>query len=457
MKKLLTLCAAISAITLSANANAVVTSANDKAQLNLFFGASNLSKNAASIIPPMPRLTLMSAKVVAPTSCKGNFGLAISNAFTDGTLQKIYDNFDAVLRQLASREGLIYLSSLYVSKSNPALWQLIQEGIDVTVTDFLSGIASCEAMANSIIENVADDTVIEMQRQSTLNQIIEANAQTALDQEWNHIDVDDVFKKGAEAAAEAGFSIFGSQRGGDSQPALDIVTDTLSIGWCVYRGFTKNECIAFRNSDISKLADSDKSDSKVLLNVPAFNQAAEMLLGNSHVSICNGCSTINTSAKESKHYLLQVQKVFEARIKQLSLKQISQITEDEYKSVSINNSIVADANYFRNLAVLNQDLELKADYISGWAFDMAYFETLTVLTMLESSIIAAMNTDDVAKSGLTAHYDRQLMQVEFRRRELKEFTDKNNYTPRMYVSALLQVTDRVSKGLSPLGKFGNDL
>jgi hypothetical protein len=195
----------------------------------------------------------------------------------------------------------------------------------------------------------------------------------------------------------------------------------------------------------------------VLLNVPAFNQAAEMLLGNSHVSICNGCSTINTSAKESKHYLLQVQKVFEARIKQLSLKQISQITEDEYKSVSINNSIVADANYFRNLAVLNQDLELKADYISGWAFDMAYFETLTVLTMLESSIIAAMNTDDVAKSGLTAHYDRQLMQVEFRRRELKEFTDKNNYTPRMYVSALLQVTDRVSKGLSPLGKFGNDL
>lgn len=457
MKRNLTIGIAVTALAFSTTSHAVVTSANDKAQLNLFFGASNLAKNSQTVIPPMPRLTLMSAKVVAPTSCKANFGLAISNAFTDGTLKKIYENFDAILKQLASKDGLIYLSSLYVAKSNAALWQQIQEGIDLTVTDFLSSVASCEAMANSIIENVADDTVIEMQRQTTLNKIIEENAKKSIDQEWNHISVDDVYKKGAEYAAQKGLTIFGNKRGGESQPALDVVTDTLSIGWCIYRGFTKNECISYRNQDINNLVDNDKSDSKILLDVPTFNEAAEMLLGNSHISICNGCNIINTSPKESKHYLLKVQKIFEAKIQKLARKEINAITEEEYKSVSINNSIVADANYFRNLAVLNQDLALKADYISGWAFDMAYFETMTVLTILESSVLAAMNTDDVAKSGLKAHYERQLTQIDFRRRELKEFTEKNNYTPRMYVAALLQVTDRVSRGLSPLGKFGDDL
>lgn len=457
MKRLLTIGIAVTAISFSTNSQAVVTSANDKAQLNLFFGASNLSKNASTYTPPMPKLTLMSAKIVAPTSCKGNFKLAITNAFTDGTLKRIYENFDEILKQLISKDGLIYLASLYVSKSNPSLWQLIQEGIDLSVTDFLSGMASCEAMANSIIENVADDTVIEMQRQTTLNKIIEENAQRAIDEDWNHISVDEVFKKGAEKAAENGLDIFGGKKGGEGQPALDIVTDTLSIGWCIYRGFTKNECIASKNKDVKKLTDSKESGSKVLKDVPSFNEAAEMLLGNSHISICNGCKTINTSPKEAKHYLLRVQKIFEAKIINLSLKNINSITDAEYKSVSINNSIVADANYFRNLALLNHDADLKADYIAGWAFDMAYFETMTILTMLESSALAAMNTDDVAKAGLVAQYDRQLTQINFRRRELAEFVDKNNYVPRMYVTALLQVTDRVSQGLSPLGKLGNEL
>ncbi|WP_122053626.1 hypothetical protein [Vibrio sp. Evd11] len=441
------------AVFAASNANAVVTSANDKAQLNLFFGASKISQNA-SYIPPLPNLSLMSAKVVAPTTCNGSVSFAMSNAFTDGTIQKIYDNFDAILKQLASKEGLIYLSSLYVSKSNPALYQLITEGIDLSITDLLSSIGSCEAMANSIIENVADDTVIEMQRSTALNQIIEQNAQKAIDKDWNNISVDDVFKKGADLASQKGFTIFGQTKGGDGQPALDIVKDTFSIGWCIYRGYTKDQCRDSRARNPNLLQDKDKSTSQIIVDVTSLNYAGARLVGNSYVSICKGCSTIKVASKNVTDYMMDVQSEYENRIRDLTRKHINTITVAEFKRVSVTNSIEADANYFRNLAVLDNDPQIHAQYISGWAFDIAYFETINVLKMLEFSIKGAKSTDDIDKAGLTKEFDRMLDQVESRRRELREFSIANNYTPRMYVRALLRVSERVSKGDSPLGKSG---
>lgn len=443
------------ASTFCSNSMAAITSENDQAKLNLFFSASNAKGDAGIYIPPLPDITLLSAKMTAPSSCNGDVGFAMVDAFTDGTLKRIYENFEGVLKELASPGGMIYLASLYVSKSNPSLYQLLTEGINIGITDFLSAMGSCEAMANAINENLLEPSA-EMEQKSKLGAIIEKNA-ASINETWGDMKVDDVIKDGAEKLAKEGYDIFGFMKGGENQPPIDMIESTLSMGWCIYRGYGEKECKDWKKKNPNKLIDESANQSNIIDTPTALNYAGVTLLGNSYISVCKGCETVKQGEKEVMDYLNYVQKYYTTKINNLSYKDISKIEAKDYKSVSYAGAIVADANYFRNLAVLENDVKIHDQYVQGWAFDLAYLEVVNILNTLEVTLKAVEVTEDMKSSGLDAEVGRMIDSVDMKRTELASFVETNNYRPRMYVVALLRVADRVSRGESILGADGDAL
>ncbi|EGR4213367.1 hypothetical protein DDN60_12560 [Vibrio cholerae] len=431
---------------------------NDKTALKLFFSASKPVEDI-NYIPPLPELSLMRGKVVASKSCKGNIGLSISNAFTDGTIKKIFENFDSIMEDLAGPDGAIFLASLYVSKTNPNVYQLVTEGIDMTLTDFLSAMGSCEAMAQSLVD-IAADPIVEMQQQTKLNNLIEANAKTAIDKDWNNLKVEDMVRGGTDYLAEYGVKIFnGVRKGGKNQQSLDMISDTIHYGWCIYRGYTEKQCENEfkdnnKNKDLIGLTDYEKL---IFRSEKDFHRLGMLIIGNKYLSMCNGCESINVSGQGVLVYLEQEQKKLFELINNLSKIKIRDITETQFNTVSIPPSIVADANYFRNLALLDNDMEVRNMYALGWAYDVSYQRAIILLDMLENSLKGLANSPTIENAGLQKEIERALSQVETERGFLTRHIERNNYRPKMYIRALLSVADRLSKGKSPLGEFGDGL
>lgn len=440
------------------NAHAQTIPENEKTALKLFFSASTPPK-AAPFIPPLPELTLFKAKVTAPNSCKGNVGLSFSNAFTDGTITKIFENFEQILSDLASPEGAIFLASLYVSKSNPSLYQLVTEGIDIGLDDFLSAMGSCEALATSLID-VAGDPLIEMQKQTKLNQLIEKNAQTAIDEDWNNVKVEDLVHGGMDKLAENGVTIFdGNQKGGKNQEALALIEDTIHYGWCIYRGYTEEQCKEYYQGGdgsalIKGISDYEK---QIFETVDEMHKLGFMIIGNKYISMCNGCESIEIAPSGVKVYIEKEQEKIKSLIDSLSLIPVADITELQYSTISIKPFIVSDANYFRNLAILETDMEVRELYANGWAYDVAYQRAVLLLDMLEDSLRGLDSTPTIEKAGLTEEIKRGIETIEAQRGILERYVKQNNYIPKMYVRSLLRVGDRVRLGKSVISDLGSDL
>ncbi|MFC5079665.1 hypothetical protein VTH8203_01488 [Vibrio thalassae] len=419
------------------NVSASTVAEANKTDMKLFFSASTPTDYNVTP-PPIPDLTLLSGKVSLPTSCKGNLGLSISNAFTDGTLKKIYENFDNIIRQLASTDGAIFMATLYISKSNPNLYQLIQEGLDLTMTDFLSAMGSCTTMANSLVEFVGEP-LIEMQSKTKLNKIIEANAATALDQDWNHMRVEDVVKGGLDAAADAGFDIFGVLQGGKNQPAIDLMQNVVTYGYCIYRGLTQSECRQYydQNNGSQPAPNASEAYKSVIGNVNNNKQIAEIILGNSHISVCNGCESIEVQPYGVQSYISQVQQMIATKIRVLANRDINTLSSEDYQSVGHEPVIRVDANYFRNLTTLDGDREIYEMYVMGWAYDIAYQRAWYAMDAIENSVKALLTETDIEKAGLIRQYEFKLETLDKERKRLEKHSENNNYVPKMYVKRLL--------------------
>lgn len=449
--------AALCSMTLAFSAYGNTVSEADKTKLKLRFGAA-IPEQAGTYVPALPQLTLMSAKVSAPTSCRGNVGLSITNAFTDGTLKKIYDNFDGIVRELATPSGAIFLASLHVSKSNPNFYQLITEGVDLGVQDFLSAMGSCTAIANTLVEHVGGP-IADIQRQSKLNTIIEENARTALNEDWNHVKVEELVQTGLDKAAEAGFNIFGAQKGGKNQPAFEVLGDTLKFGWCIYRGMTKAECEAyFASGDSSRpLPNLQEKHTQIIKTVSDLDRASKIILGEKYLSVCKGCESIELPSYGIVAWIKEAQHDIYTIISDQTILRIADLTAEDYKRVSSEPSIRADANYYRNLALLQGDIDVYQMYKLGWAYDVAYQRGVIMLDVLEDSIRASMTTSDIEKAGVSKELERKLLQIESEREKLKRNSQINNYVPRMYVRMLLNINNKKALNEGLLGLEGNRL
>ncbi|MDF9399160.1 hypothetical protein [Vibrio sp. 1180_3] len=439
----------ICAGTMSTGASALTLSEADKTDMKLFFSAAAPPSEPINI--PLPPLTLLSGKVTMPTSCKGNVGLSITNAFTDGTLKKIYENFETIVKQLASKDGAIFLASLYISKSNPNLYQLIQEGIDLGINDYLSAMGSCSAIAESLVEHVGGP-LSEMQRKTKLNKIVELNAETALENDWNNIRVEELIKSGLDAAAEDGFTIFGKKLGGKNQPPIDLIDNTVKYGWCIYRGLTRDECTNFyKNANsTSELPNISETLKLITPTIGELNTAATIILGNKYISICKGCDSIDLNSYGIQAWIALKQQIIAQKIVKLSSKSIRTITSEEYESVGFSTSIRVDANYFRNLASLDRDVEVFNTYVSGWAYDVAYVQANHLMGEIRKSLISASGDKDIQDAGLNKEVDLLIETLQVEEDNLNNHSKVNNYRSKMYIERLLSAQKTRSSD-KPLG------
>lgn len=446
---------AVSTLLFVSSVNAQTIPENDKTTLKLFFSAATPTEPEV-YVPPIPELTLLSSRVTAPNSCKGNIGLSITNAFTDGTIKKIFENFDGIVKGLATPSGMIFLGSLYVSKTNPNLYALVTKGFDLGINDYLSAMGSCEAMAEALVD-IAADPVIDMQRKTKLNAFIEKNAETALDEEWNDWKVEDIVRGGMDELAEAGVDIFGQRRAGKNQPALDVIQDTLKYGWCIYRGFSKDECIKYYGENKSDLPRLSEAQEVIFESPEALNRTGLIILGNRYISICQGCETIETQGTGVNSWVTMEQNKIFAYINQLSQLPLEDITDKQYKLVGFPPSIIVDANYFRNLALLENDYEVRNLFAMGWAYDVAYQRAIVAMDALENSLNALQTSTDVENAGIRKEVEMQLQTLKDEREKLERTMSRNNYVPKMYVRSLLHVGPRLADGKSPLGEWGDSL
>lgn len=458
---------AIALAMFSTNSLAITIPQNDKTNLNIFFSASTPSNPDLNYVPPIPELTLARARVVSPKSCKGNLGLSISNAFTDGTLKKIFDNFSKVLEDLASPEGAMYLGALYLSKTNPNLYQLITEGFQLTIDDYLSAMGSCEAIAQSLVDRMptpsADDEMKDAAQRSAfakLHGAIERGADRALD--WNKMKVEDVVTGGLDKLAERGITLWGNEnkegKAGKNQNPLAFINDTITYGWCVYRGFSKDECEKFyTSSNVGELIGSTDYEKLIFDTKQGFVEVAVFILGEEYLSICEGCSSISVSGRGIQAYIEREQaKVFNA-INGLSQKPIRNISQTEYNAVSMPPAIQADANYFRNLALLESDAQVRNMYAKGWAYDVAYQRAQIAMDLVEKSLFGLTTEEKIVINGLEGQTRRMIDDLNRQRELLDRNSRRNSYTPRMYVLALLGAGQMLSEGRLPSGLEGRGL
>lgn len=425
---------------LSFSSQAAYNSSSSSAEVDLHFAAAS-GHDGVFYSPSYKDIDLFGAKVTGLDSCDGNIGLSISNAFTDGTIKRIYENFSSVLKSFDGSSAAIYLSSLYIQKSNAGLYQLITEGIDIGLDDFLSGMASCEAMAAAAVSMIPD-SVMEAHKASELNDVIERNS-SKINKDWSKIDITKYIKEEIPKAYDKGINWFGGKRGGENQAAADIVRGSVKYGYCIFRGVSKNQCDKVNNAeDFERLASSDIASAqkqtdldmeKILLGdgLSSLEEAAVQIIGTEYLTICEGCETISVKAGGIKAYMTETHKEVFDDFVTISAKPINSITELELLSVSgAPPKITLD--YFRAFALLENNWELRNKYINGVAYDVAYQRSFAIMDRIESSLVSAQGTSEVKDSGLTQSVDRFIDRLDKERNRLLVEAESKRYVPLQY-------------------------
>ncbi|WP_342609073.1 hypothetical protein [Vibrio tritonius] len=414
----------------------------DRTRLFADFGAG-LPKGDTAFSAAIPDLTLLSAKVTGLNSCNGNVGLSVVNAFTDGTLQKIWSKFTTVLKKLASPGGAIYLTSVYISKSNPEVYGLITNGFSIGVKDFLSALGSCESMAKAIVNRA--DPLIQAQQQTKLNALIEQNAKSA--SEWSKVDLTTYMKTGLDEAVDAGVTWFGGKRGGADQDPVELVHDSLKYGYCVLRGWTVDQCTSAFSND-GKISDIEERDKQLYSSISDITSAGQTILGDEYLSVCNQCESVKVDGHGLVDYLNNIQLSIYEIIQNLAEKKITSITADEYLTVGFNPDIQVNASYFNALALVSNDTNLWKHYAYGWAYDVAYQRSITMVDRLIQMIKQAKKTEEASDSGLTPEMQELIQELRTQRSTLIDNAQSRGYHPKKYINMLLSLPERKSSSAS---------
>lgn len=422
-------------------------SAVSQAQLDLHFAASTDS-DGVYYTPQYRDIDLFGAKVSGLDSCDGNIGLTITNAFNDGTIKRIYENFSSILKSFDGSSAAIYLSSLYIQKSNAGLYQLITEGIDIGLDDFLSGMASCEAIAASAVSMVPD-SVVEAQKATQLNDIIERNS-SKFNKNWSDVDITKYVKSGINKTYSSGLNWFGGMRGGENQPAADIVRGAVKYGYCIYRGVSKTQCEstntlaqvdknAIANEAGAKLQ-SEQEMEQILLGdgLDTLQDAAVQIIGNEYLTICEGCETVSIKAGGIKAYMTSTQEVVYKDLVDLASKPVNQITDKELLKVSGAPPLIT-TEYFRAFALLESNWDRRNQYINGVAYDVAYQRSLAIMDRIEASLVASQDTPEVKNGGVTQNISKFIDKLDKERQRLILDAEAKNYTPLQYSNSTLRL------------------
>ncbi|MCY9874556.1 hypothetical protein [Vibrio barjaei] len=352
-----------------------------------------------------PRVTLFSAKVNPPTNCNGEVSVTIANAFTDGTLQKIWADFQDIIGSLISSGGAIYLASLYISKANPQLYQLITNGIDLGFEDFLSAVGKCEDIMKSLMDTDAADALVAAGQNSMFTKMTEAAATN-----WSE-DIKKVTETIGEAPNE-GFKWFEQlgkdKAGGDTQEPANLFGDTIRIGWCVMRGLSKETCDPSKDQKDAASADDqyeNKGMHKVIFgegSMEDYSDVAIFLIGDTKFSTCIGCDNVSIESKGAKAFFDKQVGIVSDAIRLILSKRPSDITEQMFTNASAPGHIDFDIKYFNAFKRIPDEIT-KARYVKMVAYDVAFIRTEYAVSEVANNL-SGMATDERIR-GIGADVD----------------------------------------------------
>jgi hypothetical protein len=443
-----TLIATMLVATIPMNALASTISDVEKAKLRLEF-APAMTGEEVNYVPPMQSVTLYGAKVTGLDSCDGDISFAITNAFTDGTLAKIYENFEEILEEMVSTDALIYIASLYVQKANAGLYQLITNGISLSLDDFLAGMGSCESISAALVSQMPlPDLSTEATGMAKYNAMLSESASEMSDK-FTDLDLTDYMKTGLdELAAETGFPWISdssddydtTERGGDDDP-VDFIGDVFKYGYCVYRGIEKDSCDT--DTDVTETGNDQGQMQELLFEtVEDVMYAAEQILGNKYISTCQGCETVEVKGAGIWPFMNETQAEIYAGLVTLASKTISNQTESEYDNLSAPPSVQLSAEYFRAFEIMESDEDVQEMFMAGYAFEVAYYRSLALLNTLELTVRDFKRIP--AGKSLPIALDDLLSQVIHEKKRLADDVDAKGYTPLKYSKAILDVLDTKS-------------
>ncbi|MGR5347518.1 hypothetical protein [Vibrio mediterranei] len=406
-------------------------------------------KDMNHINMPNPTITLFSAKVHGLGNCEGNVGFTVTNAFTDGTLQKVWSRFTEILKGMVSKGGLIYLAGLYVERSNPNLYQLITNGIDLGIEDFLSGVASCEAMGNALMTSDAAGELIKYQKEAAYSVYTEQ----LIEDMWSDgkdIDVNGVINGKIKTGINEGVDWLTGKAGGSDNQPIRIVADSAQYGWCYMRGIKKEDCVSTQKTiDVDQADDSDYNQMVILTVGETLEDAiavAQQVLGSKSIRLCDNCDTLSKEGKGAMSYLQNHKVSVYIKLKENYTKSPQLITDEDYKQMGAPGAIEVRFIHMQSFRVLSSDPEILDLYLAGVAFDVAYARTMFLLSELDVAFAQIEYNADITDAPRQQVSNYRAM-IKSERERLITYYESRNYKPQQYVNRLLEVT--TESGIKP--------
>lgn len=332
------------------------------------FGES-FSPEEGSVEPRAYRsaLTLFSENITGLDKCDGDISATISNAFTDGTIKRLMESLKGALKGLVSNP--IYLGVIFIQKSNPGFFQMIQDGLSFGFTDFLEGISSCEGMANALVSTTPDGA---MKSAGIIDDWMEKKSGT------NNFDVNGYVSKKMDNALDSGIQwITGEKAGGSvstgSKP-IRLVRDLTLTGYCVIIGRERDPCFEAESQNSTASPDSPAEKDKMFLK--AFPSAAGMvafaseILGESEIYFCENCTNKNNAPVGTMPEFLRDRNFYRTLLSGLIHTTPGYLTDDQIQNSGWGNTVKITRNHIRILKTLPQ--EARDTMIGALAEQVAY-------------------------------------------------------------------------------------
>ncbi|EGQ9284591.1 hypothetical protein F7U66_01790 [Vibrio parahaemolyticus] len=389
--------------------------------------------------------TVLRGRFRGAGSCRGNVGVSIANAFTDGRFKEMYEEAPGVVRGLVSKEGAIYLSTLFVQKSNPNLYEFLTEGFNLGFADFLDGVRSCEALGDTLMQS------------SVMSDLSSAATMTSVERmatgeyDWGE-DITKYREKLDEATSEGVKWFFGDEddgskmAGGETTPPISVVTDSVVVGSCLNRGVETEVCDEDVPSSLPEADEKKESPYNRMLRVTFgeevkdIREVAQEILGEKSIRICTGCDTSTQEGRGAQAFLDRHKKDIYEKLGEIYYRDPEDISDKEYEDVSAPGAINVTYTHLRGLQLLQGDAHSQRVYSTGLAFDVSYLRTMFALDELERAFAATLLDGKTAASGMTSEIRTYRDLVRSERERLERHYRERGYTPQGYAKKLLALT-----------------
>lgn len=429
----------------------------DRARLDLFLGPTNTV--ATSYVPPVGEIELISASVRGLDSCDGDIGLTMSNAFTDGTIAKIYENFDKAVQGILSVGGAIFIGSLYVQKSNPGLYKLITDGISISMDDYFGAIASCEAMVSAASTFVPDKAYEYGKNQAMENYVKEHG------EKMSDINITEFLKPSSDEPnildeVEKGFRWYSKDDAGLVQVGgldekgnvkyAEMTGVAARIGFCILRGIPEDLCYPDPDKDAGKHAVNPNDEiatdpllkvifdrDKKKANQVEVQEVANLILGATYTASCPDCSTMRETGIGIRGWYAKEREIVASKISAQVGINLSTIKQEELNEMGAPGVLDVSLEHIRALNNMEHEKYTQSGYINGLAMDVAYQRAIAVSSYLQRMMKETAKLAPTKEAKLDGAINTEIEELRVSTKELVEELRASGYTPRMYSYSLL--------------------